>query len=82
MVLWIVLKIGGEAAPAMKEYGVGFLGGRTWDPNPLNERYGILPQIWGTLYSSLLALVIGTILGLSVAVFLSERFLGPPCSAG
>src|SRR5262249_38084773 len=43
-----------------------------WDPN--RHEYGILPQIWGTLYSSVLALIFGTILGLAVAVFLSERF--------
>src|SRR5208283_3282155 len=30
---------------------------------------------WGTLYSSILALILGGVLGLSVAVFLSERLL-------
>ena len=42
---------------------------------PTREQYGILPQIWGTLYSSVLAVIIGTVLGLAVAIFLSERFL-------
>ena len=51
--------------------GLGFLTANTWDPN--KDQYGILPQIWGTLYSSVLAVMIGTVLGLAVAVFLSER---------
>jgi len=73
VVLYIVFKIGAAAIPAMRDYGVGFLTSSTWDANTL--QYGILPQIWGTLYSSVLAVVIGGVLGVSVAVFLSERFL-------
>jgi phosphate transport system permease protein len=73
VVLSIVLKIGGAALPAMRQYGLAFLTETRWDAN--QERYGILPQIWGTLYSSALAVLVGTVLGLAVAVFLSERFL-------
>lgn len=73
-VLYIVWTIGGESIPAMKRYGLGFLTGTTWDPN--TEEYGILPEIWGTLYSSLLALLIGTIFGVAVAIFLTEGYLG------
>ena len=73
LVLFIVFEIGWAAAPAIKRYGLGFLTGAKWDPN--TEEYGIRPHIWGTLYSSVLAVIIGTVLGLSVAIFLSERFL-------
>ena len=73
LVLYIVATIGRAAAPAIQERGLGFLRESTWDANA--EKYGILPQIWGTLYSSFLAVVIGTVLGLAVAVFLSERLL-------
>ena len=73
LVLYLVWTIGGAAAPAIRQRGLGFLTGTAWDPN--TEQYGILPQIWGTLYSSALALVIGTVLGLAVAIFLSERLL-------
>lgn len=73
LVIFIVCEIGGKAVPAMRERGLGFLTGTTWDPN--REEYGIAPHIWGTLYSSVLALVVGTLLGVAVAVFLSERFL-------
>ena len=57
----------------MRDYGLGFITGKTWDANA--SQYGILPEIWGTLYSSVLAVVIGGVLGLAVAIFLSERFL-------
>ncbi len=73
LVLYIVATIGRSAAPAIRQRGLGFLTETTWDPN--RQQYGILPQIWGTLYSSVLAVVIGTVLGLAVAVFLSERLL-------
>jgi len=74
LVSFIVLKIAVSAAPAMQRYGFGFLSGRVWDPN--TERYGILAEMWGTLYTSLLALALGTAFGVAAAIFLSEGFLG------
>jgi phosphate transport system permease protein len=74
LVTFIVLRIAFSAAPAVRGYGLGFLTGRVWDPN--TERYGILAEIWGSLYTSLLALALGTAFGLAAAVFLSEGYLG------
>jgi phosphate transport system permease protein len=74
LVAFIILRIAVAAAPAVREYGLGFLSGTTWDPN--KSQYSILPEIWGTLYSSLLALIIGTAFGVAVAIFLSEGFMG------
>jgi len=73
LVVFIVLRIAFAAAPAVRQYGGGFLSGRTWDAN--KGEYAILPEIWGTLYSSLLALFFGTLFGVAAAVFLSEGFL-------
>jgi phosphate transport system permease protein len=73
LVVYIVYKIGGTAVPAIRHYGLGFITGTAWDAN--TRQYGILPQIWGTLYSSVLAVIFGTVLGVAVAIFLSERFL-------
>jgi phosphate transport system permease protein len=70
----LVLEIGAKAIPAFREYGVSFLYRATWDPNKAN--YGILPEIWGTLYTSLLALFFGTLFGVAAAIFLSEGYLG------
>lgn len=72
-VFCVVGTITWNARPAMAEHGLGFLGEQTWDPN--TGEYGILPQICGTLYSSTLALIVGGVFGISVAVFLSERML-------
>jgi phosphate transport system permease protein len=76
VILLVVLILGeifAQALPAMRQYGVAFLTGREWDPNRVT--FGILPQIYGTLYTSILGLTIATVLGLAVAIFLSEGFL-------
>jgi phosphate transport system permease protein len=80
LVTFIVLRIAFSAVPAVQRYGVGFLTGRVWDPN--TERYGILGEIWGTLYTSVLALVLGTLFGVAAAIFLSEGFLGQAVFTG
>jgi len=74
LVLFIVARIALSSAPAVHRYGLSFLVGRVWDPN--TERYGILAETWGTLYTSTLALILGTAFGLAAAVFLSEGYLG------
>jgi len=75
LVLYIVLEIGGKAAPAMQKYGLSFIASTTWDVN--KARFGVLPEIWGTLYSSVLALVLGGFFGISIAIFLTQDFLPP-----
>jgi phosphate transport system permease protein len=74
VVIFIVLRIAFDAAPAMRQYGLRFFTTRQWDPN--KDQYGILPEIWGTMYTSVLALVIGGAFGVAAAVFLSEGYLG------
>jgi phosphate transport system permease protein len=71
--IFIVLKIVIAALPAIQQYGFGFLTGRVWDPH--KKVYSILPEIWGTLYSSVFALILGTAFGLAAAVFLAEGFV-------
>ena len=55
---------------SIKEFGLGFLTSDVWDP-VFNE-YGALPFIYGTVASSLIALLIAVPLSLGVAIFLSE----------
>jgi phosphate transport system permease protein len=74
LILLLVVEIGAKAIPAFREYGIAFLYGTTWDPN--SHVYGILPEIWGTLYTSLLALFFGSLFGVAAAIFLSEGYLG------
>jgi len=74
LVVLIVLKIATQAGPAVRRYGLSFLTTKTWDPN--KAQFGVLPEIWGTLYTSLLALLIGSAFGVAAAVFLSEGYVG------
>jgi phosphate transport system permease protein len=55
---------------SINEFGLRFWTTRTWDP--VSGDFGALPFIWGTLYSSVLALVIATPIALGIAVFISE----------
>jgi phosphate transport system permease protein len=73
LVAFLVIEIGGQAMPAIREHGLGFLAGRTWNVNTLE--FGVLPEIWGTLASSLLALVLGGLFGVAIALFLTQDFL-------
>jgi phosphate transport system permease protein len=58
------------AIPAIKEFGISFLFSTEWDP--MNDVYGALPFIVGTLISSLLALLISVPFSLSIALLLGE----------
>ncbi|HZP80952.1 MAG TPA: phosphate ABC transporter permease subunit PstC, partial [Chthonomonadaceae bacterium] len=69
--------------------GARFLTGTTWDPaapdalKPVGNLFGALPFIYGTLLTSLLALLLAVPLGLGAAIFLSEiapRWLSAPLS--
>src|SRR5580700_11205346 len=66
--LWI------HSAPSRAKFGFGFITGKTWDP--VAEQFGALPFIYGTVLTSVIALVISVPLGVGAAIFLSE--LAPP----
>jgi phosphate transport system permease protein len=55
---------------AREKFGFSFWSGREWDP--VSGVFGALPFIWGTLYSSLLALAIAAPVALGIAIFLSD----------
>jgi phosphate transport system permease protein len=60
-----------QAWPAVKHYGLGFLTGIDW--NPVTESFGALPAIFGTVATSVIALVIAVPVGVAVAVVLAEQ---------
>ena len=70
----IVLGVGVELVRqswlSIKAFGFDFWRTSTWDP--VAGEFGALPFIWGTLYSSVLALVIATPIALGIAIFISE----------
>lgn len=71
--LWITLQVAIGAWPAIQAFGLGFLVKTTW--NPVNNEYGVLPAVYGTLVSSFLGLLIAVPIGVGTAVLLSEDFL-------
>ena len=73
LMFYILWEIGGKAVPAIQKYGLSFITSTTWDAN--RAQFGILPEIWGTLYSSLLALLLGGGFGVTIAIFLTQDFL-------
>jgi phosphate transport system permease protein len=63
-----------NSADARSKFGWAFLFTQTWDP--VNDQFGALPFIYGTLVTSFLALLMGIPLGVGAAIFLAE--LAPP----
>ena len=58
------------AWPAIVEYGLGFLTSTTWDP--VRNEYGGLVMIYGTLATSIIALLIAVPVSFGIALFLTE----------
>jgi phosphate transport system permease protein len=59
-----------DAWLSVQKFGLAFWRTRTWDP--VSGEFGALPFIWGTLYSSVLALLISTPIAIGIAVFIAE----------
>jgi phosphate transport system permease protein len=55
---------------SIREFGWQFWQTDTWDP--VAGQFGARPFIWGTLYSSVLALIIATPIALGIAIYISE----------
>jgi phosphate transport system permease protein len=79
LLIAIVAELVASSWPSLQRFGLGFLWTSTWDP--VAEIYGAAPMIFGTVVSSLLALLLAVPLALGVAIFLSEfspRWLRQP----
>jgi len=74
LVLLIVASIAFELTRqsmlSIEKFGLKFWTTSTWDP--VSGMFGALPFIWGTLYSSVLALVVAAPVALGIAIFISE----------
>ena len=70
VLILIVMVLLQQAAPAIRQFGAGFLIGREW--NPVTDSFGALPGIFGTVTTSLMALVLALPVGIAVAVVLAE----------
>jgi phosphate transport system permease protein len=70
ILFWMTWVVFTKAQPAIAKFGLGFLTSRTWDVP--EEIFGALPYIYGTLFSSILSLLIAVPVGLAVALVTSE----------
>src|SRR5260370_1328629 len=66
----IVYELVLRSGPSWHAFGFKFFAGHDWDP--VNEQFGAMPFVYGTLVSSLLALLIAVPLSIGVAVFTTE----------
>jgi phosphate transport system substrate-binding protein len=81
LLAFIAFEVVAAAWPALRQFGFGFLTSSVWDP--VRERFGAAPMIYGTIVSSLVALILAAPLALGVAIWLSEfspRWLRTPVS--
>jgi phosphate transport system permease protein len=78
LIILIVVLLVGElwynSQPTIHKFGFSFLTGRTWDPN--SGVFGALPFLYGTVVTSVLALLLAIPLGVGASIFLAE--LAPP----
>ncbi len=70
LVLGIFIELFRTSNLSIAKFGFRFWTGKVWDP--VAGEFGALPFIWGTLYSSILAMLISTPIALGIAIFLSE----------
>lgn len=71
IVLAMVLALASDAMPSIRQFGFGFLTARRWDP--IKGEFGALPFVYGTVMSSVIALVISVPFSLGIAIFLVEQ---------
>jgi len=73
LLLVILLEVGYASLPAVRQFGFHFLISSDWDAS--EDNYGALPLIYGTVVSSILALLLSMPLGVAIAIFLTEDYL-------
>jgi phosphate transport system permease protein len=66
----VIVSLVEGALPAIEKFGLGFIVGQAW--NPVTENFGALPAIYGTLVTSLIAMVIGIPVAFGIALFITE----------
>src|SRR4029079_724099 len=66
----VILSLVLGSLPAIRAFGFGFLVSERW--NPVTENFGAMAPIYGTLVTSLIAMLIAVPVGLMIAMFLTE----------
>lgn len=66
----VIISLIQGSLPALHAFGLGFLFNESW--NPVTEKFGALPAIYGTVVTSFIAMLIAVPVGLLIAFFLTE----------
>ncbi|MGI8526463.1 MAG: phosphate ABC transporter permease subunit PstC [Pseudolabrys sp.] len=66
----IIVSLIDGSIPALRAFGLNFLIDESW--NPVTEKFGAIAPIYGTVVTSLIAMLIAVPVGLFIAVFLTE----------
>ncbi len=70
ILLLMIYEMSSESLPAIRKFGWEFISSRQWDA--VAEEFGALPFIYGSVVSSILALLLATPLSVGAAIFLTE----------
>jgi phosphate transport system permease protein len=68
----IVYEVIHLAWPAITKFGIGFLTTNDWNPNPLVQRFGAAPFLYGTAVTSLIAILFAAPLSIAISIYLTE----------
>ena len=71
IVIAMIAALASHSMPSIRRFGFEFLRVREWDP--IKEKFGALAFVYGTIVSSLIALLISVPLSLGIAIFLVEQ---------
>jgi phosphate transport system permease protein len=66
----LIYELIGKSWQSITEFGLGFITSTTWDP--VARKFGAAPAIYGTLISSLIALILAVPVSIGAAIFLAE----------
>jgi phosphate transport system permease protein len=70
IVVFVFWQLIDKSRLSLHQFGLAFFVGHDWDP--VNDQYGAMPFIYGTLVSSFLGLLIAVPLSIGVAVYVTE----------
>jgi len=70
ILLLMIYEMSSESLPAVRKFGWSFIANSKWDA--VEGNFGALPFIYGSVISSLLALLLATPLSIGAAIFITE----------
>lgn len=66
----VIVSLAHGSLPAIRAFGFGFLTSQSW--NPVTENFGAMAPVYGTIVTSVIAMLIAAPVGLGIATFLTE----------